>query len=918
MAKKKSAQPTDQKFTQKNIDFSLVKNVNEESIAGFLQLSDTNPSAVVGSVVSRNGIKQSDILGTLPGNSQFVKGFNGDNQPIPTALDFDLFFEYYLTRNPIGAYPLPGFVVVMDKTGYLSSVSLQLKINPLMLSTITNTMTLIISEYNINSKSIVESVGVSVNSNNSNTLTTLAYTAMTWQIQKSATDTTAPLLSSGKAYLIQIYNTLQLNSRFIELFSVPADVNNFALAQYTQPTLPTVFTQMNLCPVYDLVLKNLTGVSILNGNKIGVMPSINDKGYYFSNLRPATGTLPISGGVSLKQPGTTGELVLFDPQLPASTNFDLNRSFPGAEYGFKILNVGHDFGIGLGSQISNKNYPIFKRIKGLNSAIPVVASVIMPIIGYVVAAEAVAYNSETHPDTKPTSGLFRGDYQYALQWIDKAGHAYMPDGDKNSIMQISMVGVTPASDASGIDKLNFSVYDVTLTINLPQFPLASLLDFSTLNIYRKSIAQTDPTITVPVDPYGGPAHLNVNSDGYIDSTVQLDTFKMIKSIDLTSIFITPPSDITWNGTLNQITFKDTARATGSDTFDFDYYIPNPADIEIYKGHVVAIGDTKYPNFIFPSRNFYTDFYLTDIYSVVFPEGDYYFTAIKNLNDETYIFSSHGTWRFRQTSSTSPYFQIQQVSNKLGCITTSKGIVKNERLLLVPTAEGLRWFDGYNFIPTDDNFNNIWNQIDISPKQVNIGAGVIVDHIPAFEIEGIYDQTSKNIIYLMPTKDNPNIRDIFVINAKSHKWESYTNTFGAISLFNMPFANTSGVLTSSYIYEFDRVLRQDFLNDTGQVGVNIATVCETTNIDFAEKTLFKIIRLWGLGLINLDVYFDRETIPTSSFTNILLTNSGVEFPLGWKGNYFRFKITCLDSTQFEFRAFEIIYNNQGIKKFDQIN
>jgi hypothetical protein len=111
--------------------------------------------------------------------------------------------------------------------------------------------------------------------------------------------------------------------------------------------------------------------------------------------------------------------------------------------------------------------------------------------------------------------------------------------------------------------------------------------------------------------------------------------------------------------------------------------------------------------IFPSRNLQPDFYAGEAFQVAFTAGDTYFNACVTFGNAFYAFSNHGTWRIDFIGGQTPFI-LRQVSTKLGCISTSKGIVKIGNKLFIPTIEGLKIFDGENYESAEGTINNVWN------------------------------------------------------------------------------------------------------------------------------------------------------------------------------------------------------------------
>jgi hypothetical protein len=153
----------------------------------------------------------------------------------------------------------------------------------------------------------------------------------------------------------------------------------------------------------------------------------------------------------------------------------------------------------------------------------------------------------------------------------------------------------------------------------------------------------------------------------------------------------------------------------------------------------------------------------------------------------------------------------------------------------------------------------------------------------------------------------------------NEWQVYDTPVGVVDIYPDPLNSSVGLTEGNYLMLFDKGQTFDSTTTTGMVKTNdITSTLESTDIDFAEKTIFKSFRLWGTGTVTLTLYLDKEDTG-KEFADIVLdpyTAKGAEFPLGYIGNYLRYKITSIDPL-FEFRGIEVVYSNKGVKSFDTL-
>ena len=663
----------------------------------------------------------------------------------------------------------------------------------------------------------------------------------------------------------------------------------------------------------------------------------------------------------------------------------LGDKYPAAYYGSHIENSMHDFGCMLGGHLTgratktNDFYPMFKRAAGDTNFHRIEAMVYktyvqgswpsassfgnngFPFAGNPGDWDFIHIDSSTTPtvpaganEGSSTDTLRSGVYEYAIEFIDKTGYAYQTSLDNCTIVRKQVGGylsaydqqyanelanqINPSSTTLSNLKANYSnlngrfLANACLAIPVPSGPIAnaSAADFPIVNVYRRGIRYFQ---------LAGVGSVSDNAMGAGDPPAAgRAVFDIIETPDSVFQFVTSltPAQFStgWpsyapagqpGGPIQGFWYYEDTLAQSvlaATTLDQkDYYVPRPMDFTIYKGHIIAAGDPTYPNYIFPSGQVKCDFNIIDQQQVTFPPGDTYFTAATTLNDWAFVFSKRGTWLIWNNLTESPYFEIRQISSRLGCVGSSKSIVRWGQNLLIPTIEGLQWFNGSTYTPADESLNNIWNHIQYGDQMTQTGGtpNLTVGHVPSFTVSSFYDPLTRGLFLTMPGTSLNVPKTMYQLNTTTMTWSLVTPS-DVRFIYQLELNNNVGYVNNSdHVFKFDDTLLQDFPNDTGLNGVTIPTNIKSINMDFGETSLFKLFRIWGNGLVNVNFYFDREVVPTSQYTNIDLSSQdiiGVALDLGWSGNYFQFEIQALDAN-FELKAFELVYSNTGIKRFKNI-
>jgi hypothetical protein len=666
-------------------------------------------------------------------------------------------------------------------------------------------------------------------------------------------------LENGKSYLFSIKPSIPITDTNIYTYIRP-DINNiFNVIENVIPTKPSIYTKSY--NIFDIYL--YYAQAIQKGFSTDIM-SVQNEGskYYISNLLNNSGA---SFGF--------GALDMFDNSVRTSNILNPSGvNFPACYYGFKVIDNIHQYVLGLGSQLQGKtdnlkDYRMVKKPKDNNYFIEVMGD-----------TDAVITGVGTHLGEKRDDfdGLSDGEYEYVVEFIGRDGRPY-----KNSNTLILWSGTKPYYyNKNDISKVDIKIFR-------PSTPATDKNLFSFVNLYRRLRRQKNE-----VD--------NLEATLFFKTTLDDSNFDN--------------DELCWK-------YTDTTNTVSQNIFEEkDYYYPRPADMALYKDKLICAGDKEYTNYIFPARDYKDDFWFTDIYAVTFPEGDKYFTAVETLNDDCFAFSKHGIWRIRQTSATAPLFAIQQVSDKVGCITTSKGIVKAFGKMYFLSADGLVEFDGYAVNAIDVKVNNIFN-IDFNDTLTQTGGtpSLTVGHVHAFGVQAVYNPDKNSIIFMIPDVNSFDISGIYEFSLKSREWNTITLT-GVKGLWSNDDKNRAGFYTLNNIYEFSNDLTKDYYISDLFNGVYISMTAEMDDINFDERTQFKLLRLYGVGTCTVEVFLDREETATSTFTDINLNEDGtksIELPLGWTGNYYRHKITASGVDDFELKGFELVYYNDGVKKFRSV-
>ena len=928
--------PSPRKFTKKDIAFGLMKNVNDETTPGFKTLQNIDPNAVANAVQSRPGMRMSLAMPTAePAASsqvRFTTSGAGDHARTSTS-DFS---------STLGQVQ---FVFVPEKTGYLDTIRFN-----------------IIPNFTLGASSIIypqlyewdkftnQPIGNPISSGLATDITAFppnvgGIAVFVFRTQLGNINSAKPVVVAGKPYYVvlnlspTIGNVLSATQR-LEFNAEVASEDLFGVRYDPVPTQPIVWTVMQSCIPFTYEMLPATQTNILT-DKINSLDMFKDKTYIATQVNPLNKTF---GYGALSELASTGVTERIKPAMsPASPAISaVGDSYPAALYGAKVVEDVHTYGLFYGAALAGRattadtNYLMFKRADTKNNILPVVTSVptLTPPAGvapyFVTATSLLPYAYPWQSAADELKLVRTGSYEFAFEFVDFTGYAYRATKDNNTIIRAVIGEAQTMSDGelyqkyfkktdTAIIERGERIFSVVVTIPLPAGYTAD--DFAFVRVYIRKLA-----VATPVNRLGVGAVNQITAEETPDSSFSLwgeATLNTARTAWTKSTVASNPLVPTFLAVLE----------TSSTILTIDErYTPRPVDFCMVKGHIIAAGDPEYPASIFPSRDYRTDFYIDDIHNVSLPVGDSYFTACTNFLDDGFVFSAHGTWRVRQVSTSAPYFQVQQVSSRLGCITTSKGIVQYGQTLLIPTAEGLMWFDGYNYRPADQTINNVFNTIPHKEQLISLGGTptLSVGHIPAFEVSGVFDSTAKNILYVMPKEGANALRTVYALNVGIGQWSTYTlpvSPIGDIEFFfpnhkdgGVGFVTAGKIGQPARIYNLMEELGEDYPYDTGLNGYTIPTILEIQDINFGEQTSFQKLRLWGKGTIDVSIYLDREVDAVATYTDIVLDDIGeigTELNLGWIGTYFRYKITVKDSDTFLLKSFELTYLNAGVKKFRSV-
>lgn len=933
MAKHSSGGPEARKLTNKNMQYTLQLNVNDEVVQGFKTLQNVNVQAQSKAVVPRPALRQFTEFGYIKPSKFGIINF-------PTIQDATVTAGLPLSACIDGGIPVVDFVITSTANLQSNSLTILLTSNQ-TISNIPYTITTTISEFDPQQLVPGNVVATSVTNTNLNVLNTTTYTGI--YIPLSTTISSAPNMLEGRSYLVSNSFSVNLN------LSVEAYPGTLGLTQETQPTEATIYTFLNVCPVYQLTYYLYALLDLTNQYPKSCIYVPNFKSYMIAGAHNYPGQS--FGFAELYTPNATNDQLLsYLLDNSGTLNTYSGYNCPAAFYGAKIERDVHTFGCFLGNQFGGRvvstnpngsintglTYPMFKIAKDDTMIVPVTG-----MVGQATGSVAVAVpqfiddfvDPNDSPDGMPPGeafgdaadvtlgnlGILGGIYNYAFEWVDITGQNYQPDVSNDTIINVQVnPDLYTSKRALSVPVTAMRRLSVVqITIPFPAYPYigqppnGKQSNYPILNVYRQTVRQTNTQSYI--DPF---SYTGVLITDEVDGAYQL-----IGSVDTSTNGPTVDGAMPYSITPNSVVITDEQRIpSGNTVLDIDYYIPQVGDFTLFKGKTIAIGDASYPNVIFPSRNYYTDFYVEDQYTVTFPIQDTFFTAIKVLGNFCFIFSPHATWRVAQVSTSAPIFQIYQVSDKLGCITGSRGITVVGDRMLVPTDEGLKWFDGSTWTTADDTLNNVWNQLDYTVHQLQTGGtpSLTVGASPAYDVQSEYDEYTKCVVYLMPAVSGGN-RTIYVFNTTSGGWSTYDNPIGVTGIFVDTQSNRIGFITANSIYLLDKLAFKDSIGNGGSQDTVIPVILETTDFNFEELTTIKSLRLWGNGLCTVNTYMDRSDTPVSSFTNVDLDAQGtigVELPQGWRGNYYRWKVTA-NSSDFVFKGHEIVYFNSGIKKFRQV-
>ena len=1015
MATKRKASPQKtneaQKLTQKQMEFSLAVNVNDEATTGFKQLQNINPNKQLKAITPRAGIRQRENIGNpLSSNPvPFTESFNF----VPA---FTGTYAFGTVTYIVGTTTQVGMTdYVYQSSGFnkLSDVSYYAQAFPAT----TGNITLRVYQFDPSTNTQGNLIDTSTNTIDISTLygVPTAYTLIKFNMNSQ-------MLEKDKFYLFDLQSSTATTVNFTAVALNPVPGQSYGVYQQNAPTLPQKFINVQEpifgCPGYSMSL-------VAIGSQSNVVPDItaiqvsnqDDVPSFYISSKQLTQSQANLGSLTLaKTDGTVQPMIVDDglgvvPVPNANIGVGIinpsyyKAGYVAAFYGSKMVGFNHNWGLFYGSQLKNRvktvqytstinttpntntpntktvvekvmddaHYLMFKRYKQEPTD---TSDVIIPILGEVIV-DAPTINSFGYTQdwrNAKTHSFLSGVYEYAIEWIDNQGFSYNPGTYDPS--SYTTGAISPYQSIHGDNAPGGTGLDLQIGEDVVVYDTTSMQAYNQRGQNTRFIVDctfNNPTILAQASTSDFRFYLNVSGASYHDNRIAYVNFggyaismtipvpkfptthgwscniyrRTLSQVDITSIGndnaqqfprSQPGSTFVRVGSINTITagvttvsFYDNFPTPSGPTFDLDYYIPRAADMEQYKGHLIAIGDPLYPNFIFPSRNPQPDFHLDDAFELAFPPGDTYFTAIATLGDDCFLFSNHGTILLKQTSQEPPYFINKVVSTNLGCICTSKGIVKVGQRLLIPTSEGLKWFDGSSFISAEVKLNNIWNQIDYSQQNWNF-RGTDYGYVPAFDIQAIYDPLSKQVFYLMPKVANEP-QTIYVLNIQpgqntmsyvgvgSSEWSTTDNNSNTTSLYYDAFKGTIGCSDGTSVFILDKAQTVDSLNNIGSFGIPIQTIIESLDVDFAEKTQIVSFRVWGNGLIDkLSLYSDRSLVADGVVPSILLDTYGAkgkEIPLNYAAKtYFRWKIESTDP-KFVLKGWEVVYKNQGVKSFDDV-
>lgn len=866
------------KITSKNTRYGLQTNVNDETIQGFKQLDNVDVNYQLGSLKSRPGLVPSNLISPI----NYVENTYYNTDVVPNTGDEN---QVTLTQywNPYDNTYNPMTVFTASFTGYIRTFDLTWQ----RVGTLTSSM-MTLNFYEFDSSTGIRGAKVGFGNWTMN-VQYLPIVKSTSIFEVINADATGPMfVEYGKEYIaaIEFSSTFApgvIGSNTVIFYSSNNTDSYYGMAMNTQPTLSESFytvpggawySEVTYNPVVRTGSEEMIGIQCIGNNDIYVSGFRNDlaQTFKYGKLTHIDNNY-VSNDVIVDTPS--------NQERPVQI-----YNFPGALYGLKVDGTVHKYIGQYAGSLKGRNddgvhTQLMKVLSGDSTAIPVVRSLPCSI--------TLGASSRLYTDTTGAKFILPGIYMYYVEFVDKDGYAY--DGSQHTLR---------------------------VDARLPD-PRGGFVTSDPNNPTRSYIA-----------------NINVNPDNSFgrDKWVAINLYRAkVEMLTVDGVQIETPgpayfiADLIdqWHPDVNLYIHDDALQtpATSLMTDRSTYYIPAPMDFTLYKDKIIAAGDWQYPNYIFPSRDVACDFFAEDSFTVTFPDGDTHFTAVKVLNDECFVFSKFGTWGIRQVSTVAPFFSIRQVSSKYGSITTSKGIVQVGNVLYVITTDGVMQFDGNNFTPVDDKINRIFDAIDFNTKSITIGGTptMQVDHIPSLMITGQYDITTKCIVWVFPS-DSPSFGGkVYSLCLKTNEWSTISvnsNNQFAYPRFVYYNARDNKIGLSGSVESYDISLGEfiDYANNGTQYG--ITTVAESTDFDMGEKTRFDKFRLWGIGIITLEIYFDRETTPTCTFTNESLTEEGLDFPLGWNGNYFRYKITTSDSENFELKGMELVFTNTGLKKWNKVS
>lgn len=984
MAKKGATQEI-QKLTQKNMAFSLIKNVNDEAIPGFINLQNVNPGAIAKSLIQRAGIRQNGIPGQT--NNGVVGSLSMSGQPASTALygngllpqvDYTLSSPHNLVQTIFYAFSF------QCKTNFSPAI-LTLNAGLILPFAMPPTATLKCSIYTgASDYTLNQPMGAKI----ADAITPISIAGLASNLQVLQFHFNAGISFVSKhsyIILLEVINAAGvLNNMQFQSFNN----TNMGVGLIYTTTPSGAYVQESAipaCPWFAFDF-NVTAATPMTNIKHAQASNLDaSQSYYISGVED---NIAAANGSILNQVGflNLNSTKMIDPtiinNIPGLLNLNtgngiinpllFNQGYIGTRYGFKYTGSFHNYFIALGSQLSGKvpvrqnattpadkvidnaNGMICKRYtqpNGTDTVIPVTGTVTAPVVSYNIVFAGFLENGVAVPIVAANGGLISGQYEYAIEWIDAQGFIYNPgsydpaennyifktiggygnsayvnydttsinsyvQNNQNTRFMVDITANNPQvnnAHAGQSGPVGACTYQLQFTIPFPTTPANNINSGWACNIYRRTLTQVNDSLKYV--------------SGVVNYALQSEIGAGFIKVATVPIIQTGQSYFTFNDS-----FTTPPLTT---TFDDDLYIPRPADMDEFKSHIIAVGDAIYTNYIFPSQNDEPDFHISDAFQVAFPAGDTYFNACYTLNDSFYAFSNHGTWQISFVGGQTPFI-LKQISNKLGCISTSKGIVRIGTKLLIPTIEGLKAFDGANYYNAEGALNYVWNNIDTNQTMINLGGNpaVMVGHVPAYDITGAYDPSTKQVVYKIPAVNN-DPPTIYVLDVASMikstfsnpympqpdgAWQTFDNALNLIDVFDDPFLNGVGATDGTYLYIYDKTQGYDAPLSTGSVSNgSITSIMESSDIDFSEKTMIKSFRIWGHGNVTLTFSLDRETGSQKILSNIQLDTYGAKglmANLNQVCNYFRWSLDTTDQN-FEFRGIEIVYANSGVKEFDTV-